>query len=1046
MGGPMGGPPGGPPPGGLMSRIPRAGSQPPGPPPQQQAPPPRVNGSSIPALAVDQGRGPPRDVRSPQQEASRGPSLDRPPQNRTMSPAGMERDPTRALSPSRDPSRALSPSNLRQPQQITTQPSRLNNAFNDDAGQGYNIGSGARHIPQQASFDSVDDLVPEDATQNATSHVPQQAVPQQPVPPQAAPQQQQQQQQQRSIPLASGPPPTEPPPQPLPSRNVAPPDRNESLERQMEELTKELDEYKGRSAWYASELSLARKAGYNPSTNQRASLDGHVEQLGTDNKPLIEALMAMKRELSEANEKVNARVGESAKQIAAMEQQRDAAIREAAYTKAKLAAHGGSQAGTPQLDDSTRDIDSDRSSDMVRKLGNALALQSELQNKVEALTSSLESEHQARTIAEDNANAAHLRLSELENGNNPMEAESLRAELYEAQKLAREESAMRNEAQSQAQLLAVDKEDLERRLEETSLSTTNHTTMLASLREAVTASQSKYSLLEKKLQQERENQEAVQRKLIALRTEHEERTAELESTTRKLRDAEELAESNANEAETHRNAVVVGIDKISNKSSNDNNAATIEKRVAILQQQVKEANSLVSRSQHEAETASDKLRRAEERIAGLEAYQQQTSREGLGIRKQLTDAVRSAQTFQNQHAEIRQQLETHQRDANALAIQHGALKDLLDERSTSSAARNFDSPIGGRHGSPDLARLRELEQKLEESRRAHLDLQSQFENREQESEKAYREKLEQLEQDYQSAVSYVKGTEKMLKRMKDELTKSKAQTTRLQAELEKQPSSERSMESSGAPTGWESEKNMLQQQIEELQNSMRASMMQLERQIDEVRAELEQTAEDRDQYQNDAEQLHGMTRQAQADIEKLRHENASLAARATDAEQKVSLLLDQVESSVDNYRQSQHLGLNGGHTHQSHGGHSRTTSTSESTVDAGHHSRGTSIGGDSQYSNTGTDRNSLALDNLASELETLRTQWQGTHRSYRLSNNIDLERLTTNDSESGLSNNLASWRKRLAEEERDREASTGSPRLANQQPTTAGGHGQSNVI
>ena len=794
-------------------------------------------------------------------------------------------------------------------------------------------------------------------------------------------------------------------------------------QRRVEEMSKDLDEHKARNAWYASELSLARKAGYAANSQQRASLDGHVDSFGADNKPLIEALMAMKRELAEAQRAMNARVEESAKQITAIEQQRDAAVREAAYNKAKLAAHGGSQAGTPQLDDTSRDVDSDRATDHVRRLGTALALQAELQSKLEAMNVQIEGERRARETAEGNADAAHKRLQELEQGSNPAELESLRAELHDAQKMARDESALRADAQGQARLLAIDKEDLERQLEESSSTTTNHGTMLISLREAVNASQDKYSLLEKKLQQERESQEAVQRKLIALRTEHEERTAELESTTRKLRDAEELSEKHANEAETHRTLVMSGLDKLNTKAPSGNNAAMVEKRVAILQQQVKEANGLVSRSQLEAETASDKLRRAEERIAGLEAYQQQASREGLGIRKQLQDAVRTAQLFQNQHSDLRQQLETHQRDASALAVQHGALKDLLDERSTSSAARNFDSPSGRRFGSPDTARLRELEQRLEESRRANIDAQSTFEAREQDSEKAYREKLEQLENDYQSAVSYVKGTEKMLKRMKDELTKAKAHNTRLQGELDRRPGGDRSLDSE-PPSGWESERQKLQQEIDEMSNTMKGSIMQLERQMDDVRNELESATEERDEYRSQNDQLSRMTRQAQIDIESLRHENSSLQQRAMDAENKVSLLLDQVESSVDNYRQSQHMGLNG-----SGGGHSRTASSS-STAHPGHHSHHTSIGGESNYSmSAATDRNSLALDNLASELETLRTQWEGTHRSYRLSNNIDLERSPENEAGGELSNSLASWRKRLAEEESAKEGKPGGLRL-----------------
>ena len=957
----------------------------------------------------------------------------------------------------------MSPATTTRPVQQIPQPSRLVNAVPEEQEAPISNMNGilqTRQTKQQASLDSIE-------------------APSGPYPVQ-----------QRSMPggFDNEIEPAAPPPQ---TRMVDDSERSVP-NKQFEAVSKELEELKGRNAWFASELALARKAGYH-SSNKRASLDGAVNALGDDDKPLIEALISMKAELADVQNSVSSRVEDAAKRVAEVEQQRDAAIREAAYAKAKLAAHGGSQAGTPQLDDSTRDMDSDRSTDHVRKLGSALALQSELHLKLESLNADLQAEKRAREVAEDNADAIQKRFMELDGLRNPGEIESLRAELYEAQKTAREEAAMRAEAQGHARMLEIDREDLEHQLAETSSHSSNHGTMLISLRDAVTASKDKYSLLEKKLEQERENREMAQRKLMSLRAEHEERTAELETTTRKLRDAEEFADKHAAEAETHRNAVMSGLDKLNvTKARSDSQTAMAEKRVITLQQQVKEANTLIAKSQTEAETASDKLRRAEERIAGLEAYQQQASREGLGIRKQLQESLRAAQSFQNQHAEIKQQLEHHQRDANALAVQHGALKELLDERSSSSAARNLDSPSGGRLNSPDTARLRELEMRLEEARRAHLETKTSFESREQETERAYHEKIEQLEQDYQSAVSYVKGTEKMLKRMKDELTKSKQQASRLQTEIDK---AQRSGGGGGAraneemPAEWESERQALRREIEEMQDSMKGSVFELEQQMEEVRVELETAQMERDQYQAHNEQLTQLTRQTQTDFDKLRSEYQVVETRAMDAETKVSLLLDQVESSVDNYRrQSQNVnggGNGGGGGHGGGGigggiggmvGHARDPSGT-STINigpgpgtSGGHSSGGSIGGDSNFSSDrGTERNSLALDNLASELETLRTQWEGTHRSYRLSNNYDFERgqgggssaagsngalsggggiaglgglaglssggagngsnsnsinaanANNNGNTGELSNSLASWRKRLEAEEKDKE-------------------------
>ena len=182
------------------------------------------------------------------------------------------------------------------------------------------------------------------------------------------------------------------------------------------------------------------------------------------------------------------------------------------------------------------------------------------------------------------------------------------------------------------------------------------------------------------------------------------------------------------------------------------------------------AHALVRKNQADADAAAEKLRSAEERIAGLEAYQEQSSRESLTVRKQLQEAVREHQSMQTKYSSATKELETHQRNLSALGVKHGALKDLLDERGIdgSTRARNIDSPAS-RLDTPDNAHLRELEQKYEAELQAHQATKAQIENQTAETDKTYREKLELLENDYQSAVSYVKGTEKMLKRMKDEL-------------------------------------------------------------------------------------------------------------------------------------------------------------------------------------------------------------------------------------------------------------------------------------
>jgi hypothetical protein len=800
--------------------------------------------------------------------------------------------------------------------------------------------------------------------------------------------------------------------------------RSPKLTPHQEALVKELEAAKSRNAWYASELALARKAGYHLGSSSSPTFDERaVNQFGDEDKPMIEAFLTMRGELVRMQQTVDQQATSAAKRIAEVEHQRDAAVSEAAYARAKLAAHSTSPSGTPQSE-TARDMDehSERTTDISRRLALALAAQSELKTRLDSMTNDLSAERRARELAEESAEAAQRRLSEIGQDKNPMEVEGLRSELLEAQKTARDEAGQRAQTEEKLRMLQIDKEDLAQKHGEVSNRLADHVSSINPIRAAVAASAEKAELLERQLEQERQQRDELERKLLQLRADHEERTAELESTTRKLRDAEELADTHAKEATAHRVALFAGLSKAANADNTRDNSALSEQRIAVLQQSTDRAHAIARSHQEAADVAAQKLRAAEERIAGLEAYQEQSSREGLQIRRQLQAALKDVQSHQVENRELRSHLETNQRDTSALAVQHGALKNLLGERginmSDTRRSPMTDTSPSSRFGTPEQTRLRELEQQLQSSLKAHEETKHSFESREQEADRNYREKIEQLENDYQSAVHYVKGTEKMLKRMKDELSKYKTQNTQLKSELESTKSGEPRTESPGN-AGWEAEREALQKSIDDMRTQTSSQIATLETNLTTVQRELAVTQSDRDLHRMNHESLLSSVGQTQSELAQLKSQNSMLETRAIDAEQKVTILLDQVGQSVGNYRRQSQIqasqrdsavngGANGAH-------HNREQSTSTVT------STGQSSQDDGPYTDT---RGSLALDNLASELDALRSHWESNTRSYRMSNQFDFERTPTKESSASggveLSDSLANWRKRLEEEEEDK--------------------------
>ncbi|KAI9843168.1 MAG: Negative regulator of mitotic exit [Thelocarpon superellum] len=974
---------------GPSSRLPRVSMAqgPPGPPPQQQAPTPRPNGV-LPTPPGPRNRTPTRNERPYTSsglppESGRAPSLDREHVGSAHRDTSLPRE-APVTNGRRTPTQTQTQTPTPTPTQTQTQTKSVMRPR--DAGEApihpSRDRSRSRQARQQSSVDSTDEpAAPPRGPNGATAPLDRTA---------SSSVAEERKESVVSPPASHGPAPTE--------------------------VVRELEAAKSKNAWFASELALARKAGFSstasahgPSLEERAA-----DSVGEQERPLLEALVALKAELARVQGSIDSQATLAAKQIAEVERQRDVAVSEAVYAKAKLAAHGGSQAGTPQPDSSSRGVNSmdmDRSAELNRRLAAALGAQSELQARLDARQIEVQAEKQARQLAEDTANAAQARLSEVDPHNQryASEVESLRAELHQAERQARDESARSAEAVSAAKLLRVDRDELQQRLDAVLARTNDHSGTLGSLREAIAASTDKASMLERKLDDERGQREMLERKLRQLRAEHEERTAELDTTTRRLKDAEDLGEAHAAEARTHREAILAGLGNLGEGEVASERRGVSEERLAVLQAQVDTANSMVKKSQQAANAAAEKLRSAEERIAGLEAYQEQASREGLSMRKQLQIAMKDNHALRAEHTEAKRQLANHQREANAITVQHGVLKDLLGERGINVADlrnRGAGSPASGL-GTPDQARVRELEQRLDVSLKAQREAESSFELREQEAGRVYREKLEQLEGDYQSAVHYVKGTEKMLKRMKEELARYKSQNSSLQTALEEaqKTAGARSAEAAAAPE-WEQERRSLQDEIHTLQDRVKHSVAQLEKELGDVRSDLGVAREQRDLYQSNNDQvqqeLARATQQSRLDLEQLKNENAQLEARALDAEQKVSLLLDQVESSVDSYRrQSRQLG----------GEPNGVTSPQHPQ-----HGQQSSINTDSTY--PASNRNSVALDSLASELDALRSHWETTNKNYRLSNTFDFEKTPTSANTDGeLSGWTRSWREKLELEE-----------------------------
>ncbi|KAI7325086.1 hypothetical protein KC315_g8052, partial [Hortaea werneckii] len=257
----------------------------------------------------------------------------------------------------------------------------------------------------------------------------------------------------------------------------------------------------------------------------------------------------------------------------------------------------------------------------------------------------------------------------------------------------------------------------------------------------------------------------------------------------------------------------------------------------------------------------------------------------------------------------------------------------------------------------------------------------------------------------------------------------------------------------GTPTGrdveWEQEREKLKKEVSDAQDELKSNVSTLEGRINEMQAqlstaqtELEQARTSHATSRADLSTLQATHTQTRGDIEKLQKENSILEERARDAENKVQLLLDQVEHSVDNYRRQSRMaeggnvgpnGIGGGAGHQ----RNLSAASSQATPQIGH-SRNLSEGAESTYSDMtnsvagGDDgRNSMALDSLATELDALRTHWETTNKNYRLSDKFDFGDRghaagSTAPGNGSSAGGLTEWRRGLEMEDDDTSRPTSS--------------------
>ncbi|SOV01299.1 related to KEL1 - involved in cell fusion and morphology [Ustilago sp. UG-2017a] len=624
-------------------------------------------------------------------------------------------------------------------------------------------------------------------------------------------------------------------------RTTSPPGTNGYTSPQ--NVPAEVDAMRKREAWYKAALALAVKKGFvepdqlnagdlsigdaQSITSERVSLDGiDTGAEGSDKDRVLKILISLKAQLASAKATIAQQAQGEADRHAESDRARSAALQEAAYYRAKLSAIESGNG-----DEMTR-LDRERAHKLEKSLADALRESTQLERQVSSLREQAKLEQQLRNSAEE-------RLSETAKRAMAAEAAQMKAydELSALQKRSYStESALREHTEQVTTLSSLlsrhraDHEHASRQLDEAKASVAAHLAALMQLQTAHGSVTTRAAEYERLHDEQRGMLQQHQSNIADLRAQLEAKSAEASNHASRAAELETLLHQHRQEAETHRTAATSGLAALlahkDQTSSGDLGASTavpshVLDKMRALEDEAEQLRQLHAEARQIADEHASSLQEMQNRHLTTEKQATALRSELTALRSQLAVALQEAARLKDTASSKDLELRDRNRAIEAAQVKSSLLKQFMAERGVSvpnedelsvksgyadRRIRELEDEIDGRgrelqeaeHRLQDSeSRVEELTRELEHhasltasrgtadstsvaeaERRAHL-----AERELAETTASYKDRMAQLENDYQTAVQFVKGTEKMLRRMKDELKKYKTENAALQNEL-----------------------------------------------------------------------------------------------------------------------------------------------------------------------------------------------------------------------------------------------------------------------
>ncbi|WFD29328.1 hypothetical protein MSPP1_000337 [Malassezia sp. CBS 17886] len=597
-----------------------------------------------------------------------------------------------------------------------------------------------------------------------------------------------------------------------------------------------------REAWLATQLALAVKQGFVPS-GAAADETLDVERMdvgtpGSEQEAMVKSLLALKTQVTSLRAELVHQMETEEARVGAQERTRVAALQEAAYYRAKLIANE-----TGSLDDRSR-LERERIAQLEKLVTNTTRENAELERKTAVLVDQAKLESRLRLLVEERLGETTKRAVAAEEAQMKVydEYSMLQKHSYLTESLLRDHAAQIASLSSTVAQHQAERDSLEDRMSNTSRSADTNRAMLGQFQEALSAAHARNAEYERQRSEHQRQADAQTSTMQQLRAELQAQGAQLESRNQQLKqqaatvtELETLAQSLQREAQAHREAAQGGLAQLLAQHQSGVRDGSLElsrdganqtqqhlEHIQALQDEAQSMRHLHEEARTAANNMAAALQQATERSNQLQRTNNVLFAEVTSQRTQLATALHELAAIREQTQTSRSTEEQHTRVLEETRVKNMALRQLLAEhhiqipdedtladpqalaeRQVADLTRELDAhKLATDRNARELqqaqeqlhrmglqweARMREVRQADGAQTHAELDaLRKRAEEAEYRLEEAalsHQERTSQLENDYLTAVQFVRNTENMLRRLKEEHLKLRQDNAELRAGL-----------------------------------------------------------------------------------------------------------------------------------------------------------------------------------------------------------------------------------------------------------------------